>query len=105
MNMRFEEIKNMKDSALALKEMHALHFQIITLPGTFFFLLKAILFSILGYFILKQEQWPPNNIPLPFKTKIVKGSKSKAYALSYFVAAALSLITIAILWWGWLIII
>jgi hypothetical protein len=91
--MRHEEIKQIQDAAIAMKELKSVHLWTIVVPGTLLFTISTALNFYIGLMTLKQKQYPPTGIAMPFRTELVKGEKSKKHGYGYMFAAGLSLIT------------
>jgi hypothetical protein len=101
---RLEEIQQIQDTIIAMKEMKSLHLWTTVLPWTLFFTIIAAITFYIGFVILKQKQHPPIGISMPFRAKFMEGEKSKYYSYGYMLGAGLSLITVFLNFMLWVFI-
>jgi hypothetical protein len=92
MDVRLEEIKQIQNTTIAMKELKSVHLWSVVIPGTFFFIINAVISFYIGFLTLKQKQYPPMGISMPFRTRLVKGDKSKQHGYGYIFLAVLLVI-------------
>jgi hypothetical protein len=103
-DIRYEEVKQIDDPIIGMKELRSVHLWTVALPGTLLFSILTAFNFYLGIATLKQKQYPPNGISMPFKTKLLKGEKSKSCGYGYILSAFLWLIMAVLCPISWFII-
>jgi len=102
--IRIEEINQIQDVTVLMQEMRSVHVLTVILPGVLFFAIITALSAYIGFLTLKQKQYPPTGIHLPFKTELVKGEKAKSSSYGYLFSACISLIMIFLISVSWIVI-
>jgi len=101
---RYEEIKQISDPTIAMRELRLVHLWTVALPGALLFSIISVFNFYLGFATLKHKQYPPIIIPMPFKTKLLKGDRAKSYGYGCILSACFLLVIAFLCSISWFII-
>jgi hypothetical protein len=90
-NHRISEINQINDFTDRVEAMRSLFLWTLVIPCYLFFGIKALIFSLLGFLIIKQRKYPPAEFPMPWKIKVVTGAKAYLYGFSCYFTVIISL--------------
>ena len=94
---KLEQIKTVKYTTEALKELNNIFINFEIIPLSIFCTIQGIYFIWLGAKTWRAGIYPPPGVKMPFRTKIQTGTISKLSAIGCFFAAVLGFAVIAML--------